>query len=224
MSVNFYSTDYLSKIISYIELATKPTVVLSTGFFRRYTCPENCGSCCHKISLEYISDSPRWERFRRNYPELVKNFKHIKIDENMSIYVDNQEDYKERFCKYLDLTTGRCKIHTATPFPCEFVLSKFIDNKSRERSVLTTTYYGRGWAFLRVDKQTRGAMCRVEDFSYEKLLVDLDLLRELYYYALVLDIKTKLPYIINYIQDNLPIFREGKLPKTNIIFNQENTL
>lgn len=218
--VNFYSTSALSKILSYIELAAKPKVVLSAGFFRKYSCPSGCGGCCHKVVLEYIEGTERWERFKSTHPELVDNFSRLEID-NIVVYSDSQLDNKTRFCKHLNLKDGRCKIHTVVPFPCEFVLSKFIDNQSRGRSILTTTNYGRGWSFLRVDHKTRGAMCEMLEFSYEKLLIDLGLLRELDSYATLLGIETKLPRIISWIEEHLEEFEQGIVPKQNILFEDE---
>ena len=222
--VNFYSTDDLSKIRSYLELAAKPTVVLSTGFFRQYSCPSSCGACCHKITLEFIENSERWELFKKNHPEFVDRFKRVEISDRIIVYVDNQKEHKDKFCRYLDLENGRCTIHTTIPFPCQFVLSKFIDNQSRNRSILTTTYYGRGWSFLRVDRQSKGAMCKVEGFSYEKLLIDIQLLKELRYYSILLEIETKLPSIISYLEANLHRFAQGNIPRVNIEFRQKNTL
>lgn len=216
--ISFYSQGRLSKIFSYIDLTSKSKVVLSTGFFRQYSCPVGCGACCHKIVLEYIGESPRWERFKRIYPQYVERFHDEKVN-GVTVYIDIQEDNKTRFCKYLNLNDGRCQIHAVTPFPCQFVLSKFIDNKSRNRSILTTTYYGRGWNFLRVDEKTRGAMCIVGKFMYEKTLIDLELLKELYYYALLFKYEnTKLPQIIKWIEDHNNELEQGILPRQNIIF------
>lgn len=216
---SFNSQEQLSKIFSYINLASKPKVVLSTGFFRQYSCSDRgCGACCHKIVLEYIMESPRWERFMRIYPQFVSNFQYTKV-EGVTVYSDLQSDNKTRFCKYLNLESGRCRIHAVTPFPCEFVLSKFIDNKSRNRSILTTTYYGRGWNFLRVDHKTRGAMCSIGGYMFEKTLIDLELLRELLYYALLFNrFDTKLPKIIQWFEDHMSELEQEILPKTNIIF------
>lgn len=215
---SFSSQEQLSKIFSYIDLASKPKVVLSTGFFRQYSCSSNCGACCHKIVLEYIMESPRWERFMRIYPQFVGNFRYTKVG-NITVYSDLQKDNKTKFCRYLNLENGRCKIHAVTPFPCEFVLSKLIDNKSRNRSILTTTYYGRGWNFLRVDQKTRGAMCIVGKFMFEKTMIDLELLRELWYYALLFNREdTKLPQIIKWVEDHTSELEQGILPKQNIIF------
>lgn len=218
-----FNSSNADKLLSYLELASKPTVVLSTGFFRQYTCPSNCGSCCHKITLAYSDKSDRWERFKELYPQHIDKFK-LESIQGVDFWVDNQSDHKDRFCRHLDLSTGRCNVHDAVPFPCEFVLSKFIDNKSRNRSLLTTTNYGRGWSFLRVDRVSRGAMCEIIEFSFDKLLRDLDLLYELYDYAREFQIKTKLPYIILYLEKNLEKFKSGEVPTESIIFTQENTL
>ena len=223
--VNFYSTDHLSKIKSYLELAAKPVVVLSTSFFRQYHCVDSgCGACCHKIVLEFVEGSSRWDHFKELHPQFVDRFKRVEISDRIIVYVDNQKEHKDKFCRYLDLENGRCTIHTTIPFPCQFVLSKFIDNQSRNRSILTTTYYGRGWSFLRVDRQSKGAMCKVEGFSYEKLLIDIQLLKELRYYSILLEIETKLPSIISYLEANLHRFAQGNIPRVNIEFRQKNTL
>lgn len=213
--------DSISKTLEYIHLSAKPTVVLSTGFFRGYTCPVGCGGCCKPVTLTFIDNSQRWEKFKKLYPSLVLEFELEEV-QGVRIWVDRQKENKSRFCRHLDLSTGRCNIHSSNPFPCEFVLSKFIDNQARNRSILTTTNYGRGWSFLRVDHSTRGAMCEITTFSYKKLLRDIELLEELWGYARQFQIKTKLPYILLYLIERLEEFKTGNLPKQNIEFKQEN--
>lgn len=217
--------DILGKVISYLELAGAPIVELSAGFFRDYTCPAGCGGCCKAVSLEYLKDSDRWREFEEIYPEHVSMFEEVEFKGQIVMKYDN-EDHGDRFCHFLDKENGRCGIHMNAPFPCKFALSKFIDRTNTTgKSYLNTTAYGRGWAFLQIDRKTRGAMCEVIDFNYDKFLKDLEKLKELREFGVKLNMPSKLKYIIEYLEENKEAFKDPQnLPKANLMFKEDNVL
>lgn len=225
---SFDSQEFLGKIKSYLYLAATKTVVLSPGFFREYTCEINCGACCHKIVLEYLEDSQRWIDLKEQFPEKALKFTLID-DDGAKVWRYDQKDNSTKFCSFLD-SSGRCTNHLVAPFPCKFALSKFLDKtRSSEKSFLTTSAYGRGHSFLRIDLQSRGAMCKVITFSYEKLLRDIGYLKELREYGKKLQIPTKLKYIIDTLEDNLDFYKSLEGQSVNpydliqpLSFTQEN--
>ena len=62
-------------------------------------------------------------------------------------------------CEFVDWENGRCKIHKANPFSCEFELLRFIQHT--DKTYLMTRLFGRGWNMLRVDNN-RGALCKIK--------------------------------------------------------------
>jgi len=223
----------LSKTKDYLRLAATDKVIISPMFFRDYSCFENCGSCCNhsNISLEYILDSDRWRLFQTNHPEEAKLFYEVKDEESSTVVMRYRQEHapiKTR-CHFLN-DNGRCSVHDSYPFPCNFAFSKFKDlTTSRNQARLTTEQYGRAWNFTRLDG-TKGAMCGMLGFNYEKFLKDLQNLKELREYAIKLGIKTKLKYIIEYLDDNVQYFKtiaEGSDPNlklTPVEFTEENVL
>lgn len=216
----------LSKVKDYLRLAGIDTVVLSPMFFRDYSCFENCGSCCNHsgISLEYIEDSDRWRLFKQNHPEEASLFYQVVDESGVLImrYRQEQAPVKTR-CHFLN-DKGRCNVHDSYPFPCGFAFSKFKDlTSSRNQSRLTTEQYGRAWNFTRLDG-TKGAMCGMLGFNFEKFLKDLQNLKELREYAIKLGIKTKLKYIIEYLDSNIEEFRQGRRLEVGVEFKEENVL
>jgi len=205
METGFDSKNLLSKVRSYLELANAKSVVLSPSFFRKLECPSGCGSCCHKIVLEYFEDSIRWQQLKKMYPGVGSLFK-LEIVDGVRIWRWNQKEHRSKFCFFLDLNSGRCGIHEVAPFPCKFAPCKFLDRtKSTDRSILLTTYYGRAWSFTKIDK-SRGADCIISEdlFTEETYLQYIEYLSELNNYANLLKIDTKLPKILEYLLSEFP--------------------
>lgn len=213
--------DSTDKIKGYLEAAQSEEVILSKLFFRDYTCPANCGACCPRFSLDYF-EGERWEKFKATYPDKVKYFKKREVN-GVTVWTDAQDDHKDHFCRNLDQTNGRCTIHEANPFSCEFELMKFIHQKQNDKALLINKLFGRKWAMKRIDG-IRGALCEMLPFNFDKLLRDLKLLKELQSIAEAWKMKTKLPEIISLIEKNLPGLEQGILPKSNIHFKNEKDL
>jgi Fe-S-cluster containining protein len=189
-------TDSVNKIKGYLESASMD-LILSKMFFRSYSCPAKCGACCFKFSLDYF-EGPRWEKFKELYPQQVKRFEKRTVD-GVTVYTDAQQDNEDRFCRNLNKTTGRCKIHGSNPFTCEFELLRFVTHKDANKSYLMTRLYGRGWNMLRIDGK-RGAMCEILPFKKEKFHRDIELLEELNEIGLRFKMKTKLSKVISYLK------------------------
>lgn len=210
---SFSSTDVLSKIKSYLQLAAAPKVTLSPLFFRELKCPADCGSCCHPIDLEYLEFSNRWEELKKNRPEFAAKF--TLVEENGIRIWRFKQPAGSKFCILLDQSTGRCTSHSYAPFPCKFAPIKFLDRtNSLNKSILITTFYGRAFSFKKPNG-LKGADCQIthEEFTEETYIYYLELLNELNEYATVLGVETKLPEILEYL---LSIFPE--IPKTEKTF------
>ena len=132
-------------------------LVLSPQLFRQYSCPEGCGACCHhEYSLDYLPTDVRHAKDISTPRTIAFNGKQI------SIYSDSQSGTanNEGYCRHLDRSNGRCSVHPHQPFSCDFELMRFVTDCVEEPTSfnLSTRYFGRGWAMLRIDG-TRGAEC-----------------------------------------------------------------
>lgn len=214
--------DSLDKVKDFLRLSNLDEVILSKMFFRDYACLKNCAGCCKKnVSLDYKDGSERWEKFKTLYPQHVDKFTSRKVGKAI-YWTDFQDDNKDPYyCKHVDQSTGYCNIHEANPFSCEFVLAKFIDNKARGRSLLTSTLYGRAHNFKRVDGG-KGALCYMTDYNHSKFLRDVEMLDELVEQGKAIGEPTeKLEVIIQFLKDQTPNFEKGIFPKENILFKTE---
>lgn len=177
--------DSLDKIVeSYFKAITRAPFVykdktywphdlrVSPGTFRGYTCPANCGACCHRFSLDYLPSEPR----PGPLPGVPDRFVERRVRFNgkeFGLYSDTQEDHTDRHCINVNkrdgpqeydsaLDPGRCQIHGVHPFTCDFELLRFshaVENLDRP-NYLNQRLYGRGWAMTRVDGQKK-AMCEM---------------------------------------------------------------
>ncbi len=215
-------SDSTGKIKSYLDNASLKTLVLSKLFFRSYSCPSGCGGCCPKFSLDYFEGSERWEKFKELYPEQVSRFVRREVN-GAIIYTDFQLDNPGHHCRNLDHSNGRCKIHESNPFSCEFELNKFVYYKGRETSVLINRLFGRGWQMLRVDGE-RGALCEMLPFDYEKYRRDLALLKELQWISKLWGKKTKLGWVINFLEKNDELIKENNGIPHDIKFTGMNSV
>lgn len=213
--------DSTGKIKSYLHSSSLDKLVLSRLFFRSYTCPVGCGGCCPKFTLDYFEGSERWERFKQTYPEQVERFVRREID-GAVIYSDLQLDNPGHHCRNLDHSNGRCKIHEANPFSCEFELNRFITYEKDSKAILMNRKFGRGWSFLRVDGK-RGALCEIIDFDYEKFLRDLALLKELLWISKMWGLKTKLGYVVDTLEETKEEIKELKGLPFDLAFEESET-
>lgn len=203
--------DSLEKIKMYLELCCTDKITISPLFYRDYKCPSHCGGCCPKFSLVYF-EGKRWDLFKELYPDYAIKF-NKRIYNGVIIYEDTQEENNNHHCKNLNMENGRCLIHKANPFSCEFELMKV--RKIKEDISIINKLFGRGWQLKRIDGE-RGAMCEMKDFNYEKFLKDLSLLKELNDYAKKLNYDTILPEVIEYFT-----IRDEMLKNNIVPSNQE---
>lgn len=157
-------TDSLEKIITrYIAVVTnqefewrgnrylpKPLKV-SPLLLRGYTCPERCGACCPRFSLDYLPQEHK-----------PPGLEIRKVEFNggpVYVYSDTQTDHKDHHCRNLDKETARCKIHICRPFSCDFELIRpavFADPESP--NMLQQRLFGRAWNMTRADG-SKGTDC-----------------------------------------------------------------
>lgn len=220
-------SDSTEKIKDYIKSLEEEVLVLSNLFFRDYTCPSHCGGCCPRFSLDYVKDSDRWNEFKTKYPQHLHRFKERIIDGQVFMS-DTQEDHNDYHCRNLNKENGRCMIHEANPFSCEFELMKLGRHPGTYRkslntesfTILTKKLFGRGWAMKRIDGE-RGALCEMIPFNYTKFLRDIELLKELR--EIVRGFNKEIPklnLLINYLDSN----KEGFKTNTEEEFEKMNKI
>jgi hypothetical protein len=128
---------------------------LSPGLLRGFTCPENCGACCPRFSLDYLPDE--------KHPYLLAVREVIFNHEKITIYSDLQKEHTNYHCKNLIQENARCRIHETRPFSCDFELIRpLIFQSSNTPNAITQRLFGRGWSMMKVDER-RG--CFVPDNS-----------------------------------------------------------
>lgn len=140
---------------------------VSPYVFRGFTCPASCAACCSRFSLDYLP-----KHLEAHPYKLTKRI--VEFDgREIPIFSDTQEDHDDHHCRNVK-DNGRCGIHGVHPFSCDFELMRFMRFETAETptvgfaglgtasdgaNVLTQKLYGRSHAMLRVDGETRGAMC-----------------------------------------------------------------
>lgn len=184
---------------------------VSPLLLRGYTCPEGCGGCCPRFSLDYLPQEPHPNAAR----ERLVRFN----DKDYRIFSDMQLDHDDHHCRNLIKQNGRCGIYHYRPFSCDFELIRFFKSEEENEYHLSQQLFGRGWNFLRVDDQ-RGALCEMTEVTTEtrnevvRKLVRLELWTDYF------GIKTWVPEILDWIHSgqthqtihfNLP--RSGRLFK-----------
>lgn len=137
------------------KMYTPKPLRLSPLLLRGFTCPAGCGGCCPRFSLDYL---PGIEPI----PYVSTNFQIRQVEFNgrpVNIMSDMQADHNNHHCRNLDMTNGRCTIHSRNPFSCDFELLRFIEYQDPGKpNMLISKLFGRGWSMLRVDDD-RGALC-----------------------------------------------------------------
>jgi len=147
--VMVYLASLTKKSFEYKGSTYSPRAIrVSPLIFRDFTCPEACGGCCPRFSLDYLPS------------EIVPyslSARTVMVDGRpVEILTDFQVDSNTHYCGNLDQVTGRCRIHGAHPFTCDFELLRFVDRQ--ETVHFNQKLFGRGWAMKRVDGG-RGARC-----------------------------------------------------------------
>jgi Fe-S-cluster containining protein len=174
--------DSIDKVVqSYFSAITRSTftykgknyepknLVVSPLLFRGYTCPEHCGGCCPRFSLDYIENEPPHPN------NTVVSRKVILNNQEIEVWSDMQLDHENHHCRNLIKENGRCGIHGQQPFSCDFELIRFIHQPELDRVILTQKLFGRGWAMLRTDEE-RGARCEMTPITKETVM---DVVRKL---------------------------------------------
>ena len=208
--VKYY--DSAQKVKTQLLLLTGK-VQLSPKFFRSYKCVEKCCACCPKFSLDYFPGE-RWGKFKICYPDKLRFFKGRAVS-GVQVYSDFQGDNESYFCRFLNLTTGKCSIQDSKPFSCNFEIIKV--SKLKDSAILIKKKFSRGWNLKRLDGE-RGAQCKILPFNYLEFLEDINLLRELDEIGNQFGVKTKLALIINFLEKGKEEFKRGVFPQGSILF------
>jgi len=160
---------------------------VSPMIFRGFLCPESCGGCCPRFSLEYLPSEVR-------PPDCVEYTVHIN-DNPVVLYHDPQDYHEDHHCRHLDKPSARCLIHPVRPFHCDFELLRVFISKNKNR--LSQQMFGRGWQFLRVDGG-RGALCTITPPDTTSVLEVVRKLKRLREWAIHMRIETWLDEIIHW--------------------------
>lgn len=140
------------------EYLPKP-VTVSPLLLRGYTCPEGCGACCLKFSLDYL---PSEDRPKGCAPRCI-DFNNKEV----VVYTDFQPNNDGTYCRHLRREDGRCGIYPVRPFSCDFELIRPLIFKEETRpNSLTQKLYGRQWNMPRVDGE-RGGLCEMTPVTQE---------------------------------------------------------
>lgn len=192
--IGTYLAAVCSKAFTYKDALYEPRPLeVSPLIFRGYTCPEQCGGCCTRFSLDYLPFERRPLFAHIEQREVVVNGLHY------SVYSDMQRDHDDHYCRNLKKSTGRCGVHGKHPFSCDFELMRFLMSQQGEPNRLMTKLYGRGWNMLRIDGE-RGALCEMLPPTRQWVLDVLRKLTRLEKWATYFDIATKLPKIITWVE------------------------
>ena len=79
---------------------------------------------------------------------------------SFAIFSDNQEGNDTKFCRNLDLVSGRCNIHEKRPLACDFEVIKFLHPYNSGHYTLTSRLFGRSWKMTQIDG-SRGIKCEM---------------------------------------------------------------
>jgi Fe-S-cluster containining protein len=172
--------------------------VVSPGIFRGYTCPPSCGACCPRFSLDYLPTEARPARLKAEDRFVQFNGNHVRI------VSDTQEDHDSHHCRFLRVSDGRCTIHKANPFSCDFELIRSaIMQDTTMPNRLTTRLFGRGWQMLRVDNE-RGARCEIVNVTEASIEDAIRKLARLLQWANYFGVRTHLKRVIAWAQTATP--------------------
>ena len=196
-------TDTFGKIVSYFAMVTtepfefngktyepKP-LRISPDIARGYTCPEGCGGCCPKFSLDYLMGEER--------PPGTKA-REMTVNGVTRVIMSDMQEQDRYHCKYLNHENGRCGIHEHNPFSCDFELIRFAKFAAEERpNQVTTRLFGRGWQLLKVNGE-RGADCEMLPITDESRADTIRKLKRLERWAREFGLKTKIKAIIEWLE------------------------
>lgn len=129
-----------------------PTLTVSPGLLRGYTCPIGCGGCCGKFTLDYLPSESR------PYGMAPRE---IDFDgRTVQIFTDRQKSNNTDRCSSLERGTGRCMIHGVHPFSCDFELIRVMHRREHNTAHMTQRLFARGWNMKRADGG-RGSLCEI---------------------------------------------------------------
>jgi Fe-S-cluster containining protein len=186
-----YLASVCSEPFRYKGVLYKPKpLTVSPLIFRGFTCPQRCGGCCPRFTLDYLpSEAAPYELEERE------------IDINgrvVSIRSDTQKLNRDHRCRNLDKQTGRCLIYGRHPFSCDFELIRFISHK--DQAYITQKLFARGWAMKRVDGG-RGALCEMLPADSSTVAEVIRKLERLKQWAVHFGIETHLDEIMAWVKD-----------------------
>ncbi len=198
-------SDSVDKIIDrYIaSMATQPfaysgqiyepyPIKIHQNLVAGFTCPEGCGGCCFKFTLDYLPS----ERHPYDLEERQVNVNY----KDYSIFTDYQQENDGKRCKHLRQSDGRCNIHGFHPFSCDFELIRFHVYKPPQTNMVTTRLYGRGWAFDRTDGG-KGAKCEIIPPTRESIEDTYRKMARLKEWADYFEIPTSIDEVLAWIKD-----------------------
>ena len=195
MQVKF--SDSMDKLGEYFERleVDRYNVYLSPTFFRTLNCPSNCGACCLKFSLDYITEKVQ-KKLKVTYPEIYREHFRFRKYNDRFILSDLQEDNFDHHCQFLD-ENARCKIHSTNPLSCRVEPIKF--KLVKNRVYISKSFYRNSWRMTQVNGE-KGCLCSFNPYTEEQHKDDIQVLQELNDVAELFRIETVLPQIIDLLE------------------------
>ena len=178
-------------------------IVLSTKFFQSWICPPcEINNCCNKINTCLFYAQIPNEEMKKVFTEECD----ILVDKQGNIEKSKLYVYNRTIgCVYLK--NYRCLIQDYKPLQCRIIPLHFDCYKHTIH--ILKRIYKRNWAMK--------CPLKILPFDFETFKRDLRFLKELNQCANDLNLKTFLPEIITYLENNEIEFKKGNLPKNNII-------
>lgn len=217
----------LDKIIDYLRVLTIESFTynryqynlpkelkLSPTFFRDYRCPEGCGWCCPRFTLDYFQcDISEFTNRYSHYSSFLEEIK-IKVNGVAKRYWSiTQKDRRENTCRFLTHPGRRCSIHEANPVSCQVEPIKFIVHNGI--GYIQKKPFSRGWVIRNGSK----AKCIFSQPSLSAIDNDIGILSHLDDVANNFGITTYLPNVIQILQD---VKISGLIPKKQITIRNIN--
>jgi Fe-S-cluster containining protein len=188
------SMDKFGEYFKRLEFG-KRNVYLSPLFFRSLICSSNCGACCQKYTMDYITKASQ-EKLKARYPEEYEKYFDFREYHGRQILSMLQKDNLENHCQLLD-KYGRCSIHDANALSCQIEPIKF--KLVKDRVYILKSFYRNSWQMTRVGGE-KGCLCKFTSYTEEQYKNDLKVLKELNEVADIFGVKTVLPQIIDLLK------------------------
>jgi Fe-S-cluster containining protein len=156
----FASITKVSFTVGNTVVTPRPLIV-SWTLARGYECPQDCGACCPKFTLDYIPEENKPDSAKERLVEF--NGKQIQV------FSDIQMENNGTHCKYVSMPGARCAIHPVRPFSCDFELVRFYMGTTTPNNRIGLGPFGRSWNLTRAMSTEKGTCCVIKPPTEESI-------------------------------------------------------